>query len=291
VAIEGVFDEQPTAAHVRRRQAVLREQRWYPSTRAASATRIDAENVVAVFAHLKVGLESHGVATVQLDRILTNDEFISLAGLLGVPQLQEDARLQPWVEDQVILNVRADRLETEDLEWELLFAENYVMLHTELAGRMVESQVRHLLFQCVGAPPVDRGGQTLLVSMDTIRKAITDRQAAILTATRHTGYSDPPSFLSRIESRDVFAFKDAEGDSIPWRYNGGDDTVTGEEVQGSIAALLAAMYDPSTVTGISWTPHMLAAFDNRRFFHGRALSPREPDRPRRHLREVRVFSG
>ncbi len=288
--MEGVLVEHGQDAHVHGRQEVLRRQPWYPSP-VPAPVNARADDLPGLYALLAVDLRARGVVTVSLDRLLTNDEFVTLAGLFGLLQQHADERLQDHVEDGVILNLRADEAETDDRTWRLLFAENYVMLHTELAGRPVASQVRHLLFQCVWPPDRDKGGQTLLVPMAGVVRRLTRRQAVVLAATRHAGFRDPPPFLSPFEGRPVVAFKDTEGEPLPWRYEGDDPTVTAEEVNDALRALLSAMYDPAITFGIPWEPNLLGAFDNTRFLHGRTFSRRVPGREPRHLREVRVFAG
>jgi alpha-ketoglutarate-dependent taurine dioxygenase len=291
LSLEGVLRETPADPHVARRQQVLRRERWYPAPPGTTPHDVSADDLVDAFARIKVGVESHGVVLLRFDRLLTNPELISLAGLLGVPQLQSDERLAPYVEDEVILNLRADHTETADLTWQLLFAENYVMMHSELAGRLIPEQVRYLMFQCVAAPVRDEGGQTLLVPMAAVRALLTDRQAAILRSTRHGAYANPPMFLTDHEGRDVFAVKDAEGEDLPWRYDGDDPTVTADEVDDALRALLGAIYDEPAATGVPWEPLMLGVFDNTRFLHARTFSRRPVDAPARHLREIRVFLG
>ena len=290
--LEGIYVEHAGDAHVAGRQAVLRRTEWYPAPAGArpdADREVRAGDLVGVFAQLKLGLETRGLALVQLDRLLTNPELITLATLLGAPQQQSDERLAPYVEDDVILNLRAEHAETEDLTWQLLFAENYVMMHTELAGRLIHDQVRYLMFQCVNAPVRDEGGQTLLVPMPAVRARLTDRQAEILHATRHADYLAPPTFLSWHEGREVFAVKDAEGEHLPWRYEGDDPSVTAADVTEALAALLDALYQQDTTYGVPWEPLMLGVFDNTRFFHARSFSRRPVDGPPRHLREIRVF--
>lgn len=293
--IAGVLVERSDDPIAGLRQRVLRRQTWYHSAKggdpvavclAASSEPFDARVVAKV---LLDSLVRHGIVTLTLDRQLTNQELISLASSIGEPQEQLDPLLQPWVEDTVILNLRADHDEIDDRRWKLLFAENYVMLHTELAGRPIGLQPRYLLFQCVNPPQRDLGGQTLVVPMDAVRARLTFRQAAILRVTHHAGFMAPPPFLSDFEGRDVVTYKDAEGEALPWEYRGEDPTVSREEVEDTLRALQAAIYEPSAIRGLGWQRHMLGAFDNTRFLHGRAFASRPQNGPARHLREIRVF--
>jgi hypothetical protein len=295
--ISGLLVERPDDPVAVLRQQVLRRRAWYPAPDGAAPVPCpvgpppDVDGVERLVAVLRTGLDGDGVVVVALDRQLGSAELVVLATGLGTPQQQLDPRLQPWVEDGVILHLRADEAESDDRAWRLLFTEGYVMFHTELAGRPIALQPRHLLFQCVDAPDRDAGGQTLLAPMDAVRARLTDRQAGILAATRHAGFADPPTFLSRFDGRDVVTYKDAEGEPLPWEHLGDDPTVTAAEVEDALRALQAAVYHPAGVRGIPWERHLLAAFDNRRFLHGRACSPPAASGAARYLREVRVFAG
>ena len=288
--LEGVFREVAADRHVALRQAALRRQEWYPAPPGVAVVDASAADLVAAFGQLKADLDGHGVALARVDRLLTNDELILLASLFGLPQLQLDARHAPYVEDDVILNLRADHPETDDLEWKLLFAENYVMMHSELAGRLVAEQVRYLLFQCVVAPRRDHGGQTLLRPMQRVYESLTATQVAILSATRHAAFRDPPPLLSTWDGRVVLAVKDAEGEDLPWRFTGDEGGVVEDDVNDAIRALLAAMYTEE-IWGLPWEPCLLGVFDNRRYLHGRTFAQRPSDGPARHLREIRVFTA
>ena len=284
----GRFVEDPGDRHVGLRQAVLRHDPWYPCPEGIGSRGASADDLGTCAGRLTVELQSRGAALLELDRALSNWELIELASALGTPLEQPNPRTQPWVEDGVILNLRAEHAETTDLGWGLLFAENYVRLHTELAGRPVPSQPRYIILQCIQPPRRDAGGQTILVPMEAVRRALTDRQAEILRATRGCRDAGGSPVLRRDHGRDIFVFKDAEGEDLWWRYEGDDPSVTSYEVNDILRVLLGALYEPSAVVGFPWRAWALGAIDNTRFFHGRTFVHRPRDGPPRHLRRVRV---
>jgi alpha-ketoglutarate-dependent taurine dioxygenase len=287
----GRFVESAADRHVALRERTLRRLRWFPAPTGVEAIPARADESQGYIAKARTALDARGVALLQLDRALSNSELISLSETFGTPLSQPNPRTQPWVEDHVILNLRADHSETDDHAWGLLFAENYVMLHTELAARPATSQPRHILLQCIEPPPPNGGGQTVLVAMDRVRRSLGDRQAAILQETRHVEHPTAPPFLRREGRRDIFSFKDVHKGGIAWRYDGGDPSVVSGDLDDALRKLLLALYDPVGVTGIWWKRSTLAIIDNQRFLHGRTFAPRGADRPPRHLRRVRVSSS
>jgi Taurine catabolism dioxygenase TauD, TfdA family len=172
-----------------------------------------------------------------------------------------------------------------------LFAENYVMLHTELAVKPVENQPRYIILHCIEPPRYDDGGQTILARMDDVRHALNERQAAIMLHTRHAGHASAPQFLRRCGTREIFAFKDVGGRDLPWCYQGDDRTVTPEDVNAAIATLLSALYEPAGIVGFHWKRWTLGAIDNTRFFHGRTFVHRPAKSRARHLRRVRISTA
>jgi len=289
----GTFLEQSTDAHMALRQEVLRRKTWFPTPPWLQTHACSADDVAASSAIAAAALDALGAAFLQFDRELSNAELIALAATLGDPLTQPNPRTQPWVDDGVILNLRAEQDETDDQEWGLLFAENYVMLHTELAAKPVAGQPRYVLLCCVEAPQFDDGGQTLLVSMEEVVSRLSRREAGILQRTWPARNPGAPPFLRFEGQRAVFSFKDAEGEQTAWIFDGADDMrVTVGDVNAAIQALLRALYEPAGVMGFHWQPHALAVFDNMRCFHGRTFGQRPTNgRPPRHLRRVRVTSG
>jgi alpha-ketoglutarate-dependent taurine dioxygenase len=289
--MEGSFLERPDDVHVALRQRVLRSDAWYPPPPGLDSPPVVVVDPSGIADSLSSGLAERGSANLQLDRQLTNAELIGVAAELGTLQAQRDSRLEPWMEDDVILNLRADNAEIQERDWRLLFAENYVMLHTELANRPLAIQPQYLLFQCVEPPVRDTGGQTVLVAMDDVRRRLTDRQADVLAVTRHADYPDSPPILSHETGQWVFTYKDAEAEPVPWSYTGPQADVTPEEVEGALRALLQAMYDPSLVFGLHWEKAAIGAFDNHRFFHGRTAVRHQTEGNPRHLRQIKVFAA
>jgi Taurine catabolism dioxygenase TauD, TfdA family len=287
----GIFVERDEADYAVRRQAVLKRREWYPSPDRTDAQTISDGDVLGCSAYVRTALRASGLAWIELDRALTNKELVELAKALGRPLKQPNPRTQPWVDEGVILNLRADHEETNDLEWGLLFSKNYVMLHTELAARPVKDQPQYIIFHCIEPPQQDAGGQTILISMENIRSALSRRQASIMRQTHHARYADVPRFLRCCGVKEIFAFKDLGGQDLVWRYEGDDRTVTSQEVNAAIAALLSSLYQPSGIIGFHWKRWALGIFDNTRYFHGRTFIHGPSEGPARHLRRVRISTG
>jgi alpha-ketoglutarate-dependent taurine dioxygenase len=287
----GIFVERGESDYAARRQAVLKRTSWYPSPDKINAQTVSAGDVLGCSAYVRNALRGTGLAWLELDRALTNKELVGLAEALGRPLKQPNPRTQPWVDEGVILNLRADHEETSDLEWGLLFSKNYVMLHTELAARPVNNQPQYIIFHCIEPPQQDTGGQTILISMENVRNALSKRQASIMSHTRQARYADAPRFLRCCGAREIFAFKDLGGQDVVWCYEGDDRTVTSHEVNNAIATLLDALYRPSGIVGFHWKRWALGIFDNTRYFHGRTFIHGPSERPSRHLRRVRISTG
>jgi alpha-ketoglutarate-dependent taurine dioxygenase len=194
------------------------------------------------------------------------------------------------VEDDLILDLRQGLAETGDQAWQLLFAENYVMMHTELAGAAPSIQPRYQLFQCVDPPVRDAGGQTLLLDQSRVVTSLSRDDRRILAATRNSAYSDSPPFLRRVGGRVVVAYKDTEAAGFAWACDLGaiGRKVTIDEVDAAIGRLIDALHDEHSMRGIWWRQNLVAVFDNTRWVHGRTYTPLPPDRVPRRLREVRV---
>jgi alpha-ketoglutarate-dependent taurine dioxygenase len=285
----GRFVERAADRHVGQRETILRRRRWYPEPNGVYRIQARANGPFGLLPVVREQLTAYGAALLAFDRVLSNRELVRFAEAFGTPLPQPNPRTQPWVDDRVILNLRADFAETADHTWGLLFAENYVMLHTELAARPAEVQPRYVLLQCVEPSPRDMGGQTVLVDMDRVRHSLTDRQAAILKATCRSGDGAGPPFLRHSGDREIFSFKDEAEEGIPWNYERDGQPVVRQEVNDAIRRLLSALYDAANVTGFYWQPGTLGIIDNHRLFHGRTFAPRAcADRPR-HLRRVRVL--
>ncbi len=284
----GILTERPSGQYPELRERVLRQNEWFRWPLGCNPQSAAAGNLANIAPTLKSGLEAYGVVSLKLDRLLSNDEFIRVANALGAPQLLRDPRMQGYVEDGVVLNLRADHPETHDRTVDLLFAENYVMAHTELSAMPTGAQPRYLMFQCMEPPARDAGGQTLLMPMDVVRSRLSSEQAQILMATGYASYPDAPPFLRQERHRYVFSFKDAGGEVVPWRYEPSVAGVKSVDVNRALQALLTAIYQPDGVFGLHWERYMLGVFDNTRFFHARTFVQRLDRKPPRQLREIRI---
>jgi len=235
-------------------------------------------------------VEKHGSALARFDRLLSNSEFIEVASYFGTPMLQPNPKTQPWVDEQVILNLRAEREETADVEWGLLFAENFIVLHTELALKPAAHQPRYILLLCVEPPLPGAGGQTIVVPMDAVARCLNAAHSRMLRRTRYARIPDAPPFLRSENGRDVFSIRDPGGAGLEWHYEDGDQPgAAAAEVNAAIRSFLSSLYSPDTIRGIPWQRNLLAVIDNQRVFHGRTFGgrPLSGGAPR-HLRRIRV---
>lgn len=234
-------------------------------------------------------LAESGLACVRTERALTNQELISIARWLGRPIPEHAPAVQPFVEDEFVLNLVMSRSETPDVDLQP-FAENPITLHTESSLRSLEEQPRYLIFSCLTAPEPGYGGQTIVVPMPEVHDRLTDRERQILGRTSWASSEDSPPILFESEGRPTFSFRDLDRAPVDLRCAIPVEDVSDEDVRSSIAGLLAALYRPEAVRGIHWEADTLVILDNRRFFHGRLFGRGGPGAARRHLRRLRVRS-
>jgi alpha-ketoglutarate-dependent taurine dioxygenase len=284
--LDGFFTELPTDPHVSARERVLCRTEWYAAPVAGEPRPETFETLLRGRGDLTDQLVRHGFAHVRLDRALSNAELIALAAQLGTPQPQFDDRLAGYIEDGVVLDLRLDNPETDDHEWKLLFAENYVMAHSELAGRPPPLQPRFQLFQCVEPPVRDAGGQTLLIDMAALCERLGIDHVAVLARTRNASFTNSPPFIWARDNRPVISFKDTAAAGFPWQTVAEVDEAA--VVNESIRQLLLGTYDPDHVRGVHWESGVLAVFDNHRWLHARSRGRIPVGRPPRHLKEIRV---
>jgi alpha-ketoglutarate-dependent taurine dioxygenase len=290
--IAGCLAQWPGDDHVVLREHAFRRALWYDEP---AGVRIDVD-AGRPRVHRRMAaelLDEFGVAVLQFDRALSSCELVEFANFFGDPLPQPNPRTAPWVEDRVILDLRADFSETDDLEWRLLFAENYVMAHTEMAAKPLSKQPRWIVLQCVEPPLPDAGGQTVLVAGVRVHGRLDVRTLRTLAGTRQLGEWNVPPILRRRAGIPAFSFRDPGGTApIRWRFRepGGPDGPRVElaDVDGALRALLKALYEPQGLAGIRWTQHAVAIFDNTRFFHARTFVRRHIG-PARHLRRIRIL--
>jgi len=288
IAMQGTLTESQHESYARTRAALLRQREWFTS--GIELVEAKAECLQQASECLQREVKTHGLALAHFDRLLSNSDYIALASYFGAPMLQPNPKTQPWVDERVILNLRAEREETADVEWGLLFAENFIVLHTELALKPAAQQPRYILLLCVEPPLPDAGGQTIVVPMDAVARGLVPAHARALCRIHYARIPDAPPFLRIEDGRAVFSIRDPGGAALEWKYDDGDESCAGVDgVNAAIRSFLTALYDPDIIRGIPWQRNLLAVIDNRRVFHGRTFGgrPLNGGAPR-HLRRIRV---
>lgn len=228
---------------------------------------------------LRARLDADGVANLELDGLLTTNQFIALARALGDPQPETAAEVARFVDGGVILNLAPALKWSADPASEP-FSWSAVRLHTEGSARPRRRQPRYVMLHCVEPGSPTTGDQTVLVSMADVRKRLTDEQMAVLSAVRLDDLDDA-SVFAPATTPPIFCFRDFGADEMRWVCSrpGIDPT----EVAKAIVALAVGMYT-APCFGVHWARHALVVIDNRRFFHGRTRGAGT----HRHLRRIRV---
>jgi alpha-ketoglutarate-dependent taurine dioxygenase len=275
----GLFLGHQPIIYAGQRRAILERAHWYPAP--GEIHPCAADDLPHVADTLLAGTTKTGVGLCLLDRLLGTPELHRLAEQIGAPQPFADSRLHDHVENGTVLQLRADLESTDDRQWKLLFSDEPVVMHTELAMCAPEIQPRWLLFHCVRPPSHDTGGQTLVVSMLDVFHALDPADRAILETTRLAGAVSP--FLRYDDGRPVFVFKDGE-DPYRWEHFGSADEAG---VTKALAALGTALYQKAAVRGVPWRRGMVALVDNHRVFHARSRTRRRGASPR-WLQEIRL---
>ena len=263
-----------------RREAVLTQTKWFPGPEVPALSSTASGLVSGPAAFISV-LQTSGAAHFDLDRSLTDAELISLAKELGSPLPETHPSTVDHVDNYVILNIRP--VYRQPNEGDHVFSEAPIALHTESVHRPLHLQPRYLVFECIIAPPRDKGGQTILVSMESVARALAQDHHGILAATCLSAQVDDiPIELAGEVSRPIIRFSDTLPRAIAWRRS----QYTTASVKEALHALLDALYSPPHVRGIAWQPHRLVVIDNQRWFHGRTATISGEGR---HIRRVRVL--
>jgi hypothetical protein len=281
--MEGSFVEQPSHAHVRLRHELLDGGQVLPPPPSVSARSADFVDVVQGV--VLEGLRRQGLAVIQWDEPLSNDQFLSLGSLLGTPIPETDLAVMPYVERGVILNLVSAHERTADVSLQP-FATNYLTLHTESSGRPADQQPRYIVLLCDDPGDSATSAQTVLVPMAKVERLLSPARLARLRRTRYRNTPGSPPIVRELDGRLVFSFRDFVGDTLEWA-TAGDDAGPGD-VNDAFAGLLASMYGTPAM-GVHWTSRLLVVIDNTFFFHGRTAGAGgvNPAR-RRHLRRLRI---
>ncbi|MEO3890696.1 TauD/TfdA family dioxygenase [Nonomuraea sp. B5E05] len=283
--VYGTFMENPTDPHVSLRGKLLKDGSGLPRVGPLPAVRrsVPARELSE---DLRSDLARTGVALRRFDRPLTNDQYRELGEALGNPMPETDPAVQPFVEDQVVLNLISSHEETADASLQP-FAANYLSLHTESSGRPVPEQPRYLALMCCEPGDDPQAALTVLTPMERIAQRLAEQDIALLRTTRYR-HGDPALRLVRAEDdRLVLSFRDFMSQPLEWIN---EDDVAVPAVNDAIGALLTSMYDPSSAMAVQWEPGLLVVFDNRVFFHGRTARLR-PANHRRHLKRLRIVAN
>jgi L-ascorbate metabolism protein UlaG (beta-lactamase superfamily)/alpha-ketoglutarate-dependent taurine dioxygenase len=288
--LTGAFVEQPFHAYAARREALLTRREWYREPSFIRASSIRADDLDDAMQDIKSDMAKDGLVKLQLDRGVSNEEFVAFGRAFGTVMVHETTkRLQEYVEDRVVLNLIQEHPQTGEYDLALV-AENFLNLHSEVCTRPLNKQPRYIALLCVEPPIPDAGGQTVFVSMDSVSSKLEDHQHALLGSTNFRDFPDSPPVFSRREGRPVFSFRDFGNgkDILYWRYAGKDRAVDASDVREAILALLEGMHDPDITFGIDWSRNALIAFDNWRFFHGRTQIRPADGAPRRHFKNLKI---
>ncbi|UBU11338.1 TauD/TfdA family dioxygenase [Nonomuraea gerenzanensis] len=232
------------------------------------------------------GLASTGCAVVRLDEPLSTRQFLAFGALLGQAQPERDPAVLPYVEEEVVLNLRREHATTADVSLQP-FATNSLSLHTESSGRRAAAQPRYIVLMCVAPGHDPTASQTVLVPMAAVADRIGPRAAATLRETRYRHSTEGPHLLRTVDGRPVFSFRDFLSQTLEWTHLG---DAAAHDVNQAVLGLLAAMYD-GCATGVHWARGMIVVIDNTFFFHGRTASPpaAAASAAPRHLKRLRIM--
>ncbi|MFC3346590.1 TauD/TfdA family dioxygenase [Streptomyces echinoruber] len=235
-------------------------------------------------ARMTADLRRHGLALVHLDQPLANKDFQQLGSLLGTAIPETDGAVQPYVDDGVILNLVADKGQTQDVSLQP-FATNALSLHSEGSGRSTADQPRYIVLMCV-EPGDASAASTVLVPMAAVDAGLSEEERRLLAATRYHSAPGVPTIARFQQGRTVFSFRDFQGSPLRWACVA--DGAGEQSVNGALRRLLAQMYDPGHARAVSWSRGLLVVIDNTWFFHGRTAGvSRTTDRPR-HIKRLRI---
>lgn len=257
-----------------RRDAVLREPRWFPCL----GISISEAAAVDDAAMLRERVDHAGLALFQLTRPLDADDFIAVARVLGVPERETDRSLMDRVVSDVILDLKPDST-LPVTEHSQPFTPQPLTYHVEGSRRPVGTSPTYLLFQCLEAPAVGRGGQTIVRSVDNTLAALTEATQAVLANTVLNPESTTATVIYERGGRRTLNFRDPAPAEFRW-WSPYDRV----EVVCALAELLSVIYDRDATVGIPWHEGLLVVVDNHRWLHARTSG----FAGKRHLQRIRV---
>lgn len=262
-------------AVVQRRESVLLEQDWFPCDLAIGSVSRPTD-----LAKVRATVDRCGVALLDLGDPLDADGFIGLAQVFGVPEAESAATLMHRVDRRVILNLKPDSRGVIT-EANQPFTSEPLTFHVEGSRRPRGTSPAYLLFQCLGNPQADHGGQTILRSIDDVLANLSRRSFNVLTATVLNPASTDATVIYDDNGKRTLNFRDPAPNQFEW-----DSPFRPDEVVDALTQLLTAVYDRGKTIGVPWRPGMLAIVDNKRWLHARTSG----GTPTRHLQRIRVQS-
>ncbi|MGH3185682.1 MAG: TauD/TfdA family dioxygenase [Streptosporangiaceae bacterium] len=283
-AIDGVFREQPTDAHVRCRHHLLAGGAPLSPPPVEPITACSGEFPGTGAATVLEELDRRGLAVVRLDEPLPDDRFVAFGSMLGTPLPETDPGVQPFVRDSIVFNLMSRYNETEDTNLQP-FATNYLTLHSEGSGRPVNEQPRFIVLMCC-EPGAAASAHTVLVSMADVAEDLGAWTRQVLVNARYRRSRQGPPICRGRDGRVVFSFRDFAGSALEWTYTG---ERSAHEVNDAIRSLLSAMYQPNLAVGVRWERGMLVIIDNTYFFHGRTAGTAATATAARHLKRMRIL--
>jgi alpha-ketoglutarate-dependent taurine dioxygenase len=158
------------------------------------------------------------------------------------------------------------------------FSPAWISLHREGSRRREGDRPRYLVFQCLGPPTIDQGGQTILRRSADVVSALSPASRAVLRRTILVPEENDTPVLSGAGDA-VITFRDPVPDDLEWR-----STCEPAELAAALRDLLLAVYLVPAVRGVHWRANRLVVLDNARFLHGRSAGGGDG----RELRRVRV---
>lgn len=257
-----------------------------PAPPFLAAGEAEAGDAAVVVSLLREQLAASGLAAVRLDRMLTAEEFLTLARLWGTPIPEHSPGVQPFVEHECILHLVMRWGGTDNVDRQP-FSASPILLHTEGSRRPIVDQPRFLLFDCIEPPADGSGGGTIVVPMADVVTQLDTATRAVLSGIVYVGEGMPP-VLRWEGGRPVFSFRDF---GTEWPDLSLPPGIDSADAVPALIALLHALYRRDALYSVRWQPNMVVVLDNWRLFHGRTAVAERADRwDARHLRRIRVLA-
>lgn len=260
------------------RDRVLRTVEPLPAPPLQPAPVSDIEDAETA---LKDQIAEHGLGWIQFAEPLADADFAELGRRFGHLMVEDAPDVQPFVTDQVILNLRQSQLSGRVEE--APFEAKELLLHTEGSRRPAAQQPRFIVLYCVDAGS-DHGSQTVLIPFADVLDRLDVATRELLQVTHDARADQTPHVLEPWGQGLAFSFRDLGDETYLWETPHSPD-----DAQAALDDILQTCYSTGEVYGSHWSPGMLMVIDNRRWFHGRTWSrPAEGSPVPRHLKRLRI---